>query len=119
MGEGRPRPELLGRRAAGDGSPYQKILEKYTYVDRDGRHILCWDIARFVNHSCDPTSRSPGYDLEIAVRDIHPGEQVTDDYGSLNVLPGFETLPLRLAPLPEADPSRRPRCATATGGTPS
>jgi hypothetical protein len=71
--------------------PYRQILEKYTYVDRDGLHVLCWDIARFVNHSCDPTSRSPGYDLEVAVRDIHPGEEVTDDYGSLNVPPGFET----------------------------
>jgi hypothetical protein len=70
--------------------PYQEILHKYTYVDRDGLHVLCWDIARFVNHSCEPTSRSPGYDFEIAVRDIHPGEEVTDDYGSLNVLPGFE-----------------------------
>jgi uncharacterized protein len=71
--------------------PYRKLLETYTYVDREGRHVLCWDIARFVNHSCDPTSRSPGYDLEVAVRDILPGEQVTDDYGSLNVAPGFET----------------------------
>ena len=72
-------------------TPYREILEKYTYVDREGLHVLCWDIARFVNHSCDPTSRSPGYDFEIAVRDIQPGEELTDDYGSLNVLPGFET----------------------------
>ncbi len=71
-------------------SPYRQLLEKYTYVDREGLHVLCWDAARFLNHSCDPTSRSPGYDFEIAVRDIRPGEELTDDYGSLNVSPGFE-----------------------------
>src|SRR5262249_35167952 len=46
---------------------------------------LCWDHGRFVNHSCEPSCRSTGFDLEIAVRDILPGEQLTDDYGSLNV----------------------------------
>jgi uncharacterized protein len=71
--------------------PYREILDKYTYVDRDGLHVLCWDIARFVNHSCAPASRSPGYDFEIAVREIHPGEELTDDYGSLNISAGFET----------------------------
>jgi hypothetical protein len=72
-------------------APYRQVLEKYTYVDREGLHVLCWDAARFLNHSCDPASRSPGYDFEIAVRDIRPGEELTDDYGSLNVTPGFET----------------------------
>jgi hypothetical protein len=69
--------------------PYRQILDKYTYVDESGLHVLCWDIARFVNHSCDPTCRAPGYDLEVAVRDIQPGQELTDDYGSLNIGPGF------------------------------
>jgi hypothetical protein len=73
------------------GPPYREVLEKYAYVDREGLHVLCWDAARFLNHSCDPTSQSPGYDFEIAVRDIRRGEELTDDYGSLNVDPGFET----------------------------
>jgi hypothetical protein len=38
-----------------------------------------------VNHSCNPTCRSAGYDFELAVRDIAPGEELTDDYGSLNL----------------------------------
>jgi hypothetical protein len=71
--------------------PYREILDKYTYVDRSGLHVLCWDIARFMNHSCAPASRSPGYDFEIAVRDIRAGEELTDDYGSLNITAGFET----------------------------
>src|SRR5438105_11485669 len=29
--------------------------------------------------------RSPGFDLEIAIRDIQQGEEITDDYGSLNL----------------------------------
>ena len=61
------------------------MLEKYSYRNRRGEHILCWDHSRFVNHSCHPTSLAPGFDLEIAVRDIEEGEQITDDYGSLNI----------------------------------
>ncbi len=60
------------------------LLHKYSYLEPRGR-VLCWDHGRFVNHSCEPNCRSTGFDLEIAVRDIQPGEQVTDDYGSLNV----------------------------------
>ena len=60
------------------------LLRKYTYLEPRGR-VLCWDHARFLNHSCEANCRSTGFDLEIAVRDIRPGEQLTDDYGSLNV----------------------------------
>ena len=31
---------------------YRKLLDTYTFRDRLGRHVLCWDLARFVNHSC-------------------------------------------------------------------
>src|SRR5262245_44992186 len=64
---------------------YRAILDKYTFVDARGEHVLCWDIARFVNHSCDATCLAPGYEFEIAVRDIAAGEELTDDYGSLNI----------------------------------
>jgi uncharacterized protein len=60
------------------------LLRKYSYVEPRGR-VLCWDHARFRNHSCEPNCRSTGFDLEIAVKDIRPGQQLTDDYGSLNV----------------------------------
>ncbi len=62
----------------------QKQLETYSYVDRHGRHVLCWDHARFVNHSCDANCLSVGYDFEMAIRDIAAGEELTDDYGTLN-----------------------------------
>jgi hypothetical protein len=64
---------------------YRAIVEKYCFVDAQGDFILCWDLARYLNHSCDPSCRSAGYDFELAVRDIHPGEELTDDYGSLNL----------------------------------
>lgn len=60
------------------------LLHKYSYLEPRGR-VLCWDHARFINHSCDANCRSTGFDLEVAIRDIEPGEQITDDYGSLNV----------------------------------
>lgn len=69
--------------------PYKQILNKYAYLDRHGDMILCWDHARFMNHSCTATCLSPGYDFEIAVRDLRPGEELTDDYGSLNLETSF------------------------------
>lgn len=59
-------------------------LEKYSYVDARGDHILCWDHARFFNHSCAANCLSVGYDFELAVRDIAAGDELTDDYGTLN-----------------------------------
>lgn len=70
--------------------PYRAILDKYCFVGGDGTHILCWDIARFVNHSCAPTCLAPGYDFEVAVRDIKRGEELTDDYASLNLETDFD-----------------------------
>ena len=64
--------------------PLAGLLKRYSYLEPRGR-VLCWDHGRFVNHSCEPNCRSTGFDLEIAVRDIPVGDQLTDDYGSLNV----------------------------------
>jgi len=64
---------------------YRDIVAKYCFVDSGGDFVLCWDLARYINHACDSSCRSAGYDFELAVRDIHPGEELTDDYGSLNL----------------------------------
>src|SRR5690242_15577324 len=53
-------------------------LHKYSYMDRRGDHVLCWDHARFINHSCAANCLSVGYDFELAVRDIAAGEELTD-----------------------------------------
>ncbi|HET6245522.1 MAG: SET domain-containing protein [Bacteroidetes bacterium] len=71
---------------------YKGILEKYCYVDNKGSYVLCWDISRFVNHSFNSNCFSTAYEFEIAVRDIHPGEELTDDYGYLNVKEPFECI---------------------------
>ncbi len=78
---------------------YQKIsplmrdyLETYCFTNGVGNRILCWDNAKFVNHSFNPSCMSTAYDFEIAIRDIHPGEQLTDDYGYLNISEPFEVV---------------------------
>jgi hypothetical protein len=67
------------------GVTYQEILKTYSYRDNNGNFILCWDNARFVNHSFNANCLSTAYDFELAIRDIFPGEQLTDDYGYLNI----------------------------------
>lgn len=69
--------------------PYQEIIDTYCYRNGKGQFVLCWDIARFVNHSFKSNCLSTAYDFEIAIRDIEPGEQLTDDYGYLNVSAPF------------------------------
>lgn len=64
---------------------YQTILDTYTFRDNKGRFILCWDNARYVNHSFNSNCLTTAYDFEVAIRDIHVGEQLTDDYGYLNI----------------------------------
>lgn len=68
---------------------YREILDKYSFVDPQGDLVLCWDLARFVNHSCRPSCLSAGYNFELATRDILPGEELTDDYGTLNLADDF------------------------------
>jgi hypothetical protein len=60
-------------------------LNTYSFTNKNGDHVLCWDNAKYVNHSFNPTCFSTPYDFEIAIRDIYPGEELTDDYGYLNV----------------------------------
>ena len=72
---------------------YQKVLDTYSYRNPQGNYILCWDNARFINHSSNSNCLTTAYEFEIAIRDIHPGEQLTDDYGYLNLEEPFEVVP--------------------------
>lgn len=72
------------------GPLYSATLDRFTFIDGAHQHIVCWDIARYVNHSCEPGCLAPGFDFEIAVRDIEAGEQLCDDYGTLNIVEPFE-----------------------------
>ncbi|GAA4112339.1 hypothetical protein GCM10022393_10730 [Aquimarina addita] len=64
---------------------YKNILETYAYKNNLGNLVLCWDNARFVNHSFNANCLTTAYNFELAIRDILPGEQLTDDYGYLNI----------------------------------
>ncbi|MCX6128781.1 MAG: SET domain-containing protein [Proteobacteria bacterium] len=64
---------------------YSEIVKKYSYVDAKGDYVLSWDHGRYVNHCCFPNTITTGYGFEIAIRDIAPGEEITDDYGLLNL----------------------------------
>lgn len=72
---------------------FQQILHTYSYRDNKGRYVLCWDHSRFVNHSFNSNCMSTAYNFELAVRDIYPGEELTDNYGYLNLSEPFECLP--------------------------
>ena len=71
--------------AAALPAPYQPIIDKYAYTDCEGNQILCWDHGRYVNHSCDPAMLGVGRGFEVAVRDIAPGQEITCEYGGLNL----------------------------------
>jgi uncharacterized protein len=70
-------------------SVYQEVLDTYTFRNKKGNFVLCWDNGRFVNHSFNSNCLSTAYNFEIAIRDIQPGEQLTDDYGYLNIIEPF------------------------------
>ncbi len=60
----------------------REFLAKYAYLTNDGKYILHLDQARYMNHSCDSNTLTVvGIDICIAVRDILPNEEITEDYG--------------------------------------
>ncbi len=71
---------------------YKNILDIYTFRNNKGDYVLCWDHAKYVNHSFRSNCLTTPYDFEIAVRDIYPGEQLTDDYGYLNISRPFRAV---------------------------
>jgi hypothetical protein len=70
----------------------QAVIEKYSYMDQNGERIVSWDFAKYVNHCCNCNTMSTGYGFEMAIRDIHPGEQITDEYGIFNLDEDFPLL---------------------------
>lgn len=68
-----------------DDEAYGNIIKHFSYIDEKGNRIISWDIAKYVNHCCNFNTISTGYGFEIAIRDIHPGEEITDEYGLFNI----------------------------------
>ena len=67
----------------------RSLAETYTYRNYAGNYVLCWDITRYMNHSFRPNCLATAYGFEVAVRNIKAGEQLTNDYGSLNIIAPF------------------------------
>ncbi|MCD6063810.1 MAG: protein-lysine N-methyltransferase [Flavipsychrobacter sp.] len=72
---------------------FRDIIDTYAFRDNKGDFVLCWDHSRFVNHSFNSNCLSTAYNFELAVRDIYPGEELTNDYGYLNLTEPFVCLP--------------------------
>lgn len=69
--------------------PMREVLEKYSYRNAQGNHILCWDHTKYMNHSFNPNCMLTPLNFEIAIRDIQIGEELTNDYGFLNLPESF------------------------------
>lgn len=69
------------------------ILIHYSYRNRDGHFVFCWDHTKYVNHRFDANCLLTAYGLEVAVQDIAAGEEITNDYGCLNIIEPFEPHP--------------------------
>lgn len=69
--------------------PVRDLLDKYSYRNEKGERILSWDNAKYINHNCECNSMSTGWGFEIAIKDIKAGEEITDDYGLLNIEKDF------------------------------
>jgi len=67
----------------------REIIDHYSYRNRRGDYVLCWDHARFINHSFRPNCIATAYGFELAVRDIAAGEELVNDYGFLNIVEPF------------------------------
>ncbi len=84
--------QLDASRVASIGEPIAPMIQRYAYQNSTGNWILCWDHARFINHSCRANAISTGWDFDLAVEDIAAGTQITNDYGCLNINDPFECL---------------------------
>jgi uncharacterized protein len=65
---------------------HREQIDKYAVLEPpNGRRVIGWDIAKYVNHCCHPNVLSTGYGFEIALQDIQPGEEIRDDYALFNL----------------------------------
>ncbi len=70
--------------------PVRASMEIYMYHDKCGNLVLSWDHARYMNHNCRSNTMMTDYNLEIAIRDIAAGEELTTEYGLLNIQEPYE-----------------------------
>jgi len=81
--------ELTPAEVAQLDEPLRETMLTYCYRNAKGHYILCWDHTKYTNHSFTPNCMITPYGFEIAIRDIAAGEQITNDYGTLNIIEPF------------------------------
>ena len=62
------------------GAKYMFELNSRWTIDGSPR----WNLARYINHSCEPNAKPVGCNggiVVVALRRIEPGEEITYDYG--------------------------------------
>ncbi len=69
--------------------PCRDAILTYSYRNNKGNLIFCWDNERYINHSFFPNCCLTPYRFDIAIRDIEPGEELTNDYGTFNIIAPF------------------------------
>jgi len=82
--------DLSPSQYAKHGNAMRDVIDKYSYIDDQGHYIVSWDHAKYINHNCDPNTISTGYGFEIAIKDIYPGDEITDEYGIFNLESTFK-----------------------------
>jgi len=70
--------------------PLLQVVMKYSFRNKEGQYVLCWDTTRFVNHSFKPNTMMTPYDFDVAIQDIPAGTEFRGDYGCLNIIEAFE-----------------------------
>jgi len=73
---------------------FMKTLLNYSYYERDlDALIFCLDNSRFVNHSFQANSGASedenGF-CAMTLKDINPGEEITEDYSKYTLCPWLE-----------------------------
>lgn len=58
----------------------------YAYLNSNDAYVLCFDDARFCNHSPEPNTRfvDGQTPYELAIRDIRAGDEITINYAELD-----------------------------------
>jgi uncharacterized protein len=75
---------------SGFPSIVQKYLARHASFRKSNLYLLCADEGNYFNHSDAPNVHSVEYEGELempvyALRDIHPGEELTEDYGEYDL----------------------------------
>lgn len=77
---GRKISKEEARRLCQDGNTYIFELDEKTDIDGS----VDWNLARFINHSCNPNAEAQiigGHIWIVAIKEIEEGEEITFNYG--------------------------------------